>query len=115
MFLVPKLKLAFSLRSVSEDSLHNDFDSLERFFDKYGKLREDVEYVEDISEDAKNFSAKAIAKMFNVIDSLGSLPETSNDILLLYFLHKRGFEIDCHQEDKVDLDKLKKKGWQVLE
>lgn len=115
MFLVPKLKLAFHLRGVSEDGLHSDFDSLERFFGKYDKLRGDMEYVDNVSEESKNFSAKTTAKMFNIIDELGRLPELSWSVFLLYFLHKKGFEIDYRQEDKVDLDKLRKKGWQVLE
>lgn len=115
IFLVPKIKLIFYLRSVDEDRLHSSFDSLERFFGKYEKLREDMEYVQNISEDSKSFSAKATAKMFNIIDELGSLPEISNNIFLLYFLRKQGFEIDYHSEDKVDSDKLKKEGWQIIE
>ena len=77
IFLVPKLKLAFHLRSVDEAILQSDFDSLEKFFDKYNKLREDMEYIQEISGESKTFSARATAKMFNVIDELGSLPELS--------------------------------------
>ena len=115
VFLVPKLKLVFYLRRVDENVLDSSFDSLERFFDNYHKLREDMEDVQGVSEESKSFSAKTTAKMFNIIDELGCLPELSNSIFLLYFLRKRGFEIDYHTEDSVDLDNLKKEGWQIIE
>ncbi len=115
VFLVPKLKLVFYLRSVDENVLDSSFDSLERFFGNYDKLREGMEDVQAASEESKGFSAKTTAKMFNIIDELGRLPELSNSIFLLYFLHKREFEIDYHPEDSVDLDKLKKQGWQIIE
>lgn len=114
-FLVPKLKLVFYLKSVDESLLHSSFESLERFFDKRDKLMEDIEYVQETSEDPKNFSAKATAKMFNIIDELGHIPEASDSVFLLYFLNKQEFEINYHPENKVDLGKLKKKGWQIIE
>jgi len=115
IFLVKKLKLAFSLRSISYDSLFSDFDFIERFFSKYTKIKEDIEYVQEITEDEKNFSAKTIARMFNVIDELGKIPEVSDVIFMLYFLHKCGFDIDYHNEDKINLKKLRKRGWKVIE
>ncbi|MFH0955061.1 MAG: hypothetical protein V1777_03070 [Candidatus Micrarchaeota archaeon] len=115
VFLVPKLKLGFYLRSVNEDSLYSSFDSLDRFFDKYNKIRDDIEYLLEVTEESKSFSAKTTAKMFTVIDELGQLPEISNSIFLLYFLHKREFEIEHRSEESIDLDKLKKRGWQILE
>ncbi|MBI2672305.1 hypothetical protein HYX16_05205 [Candidatus Woesearchaeota archaeon] len=115
IFLVKKLKLAFSLRSIDYDSLFSDFDSIERFFSKYAKIREDLDYVQEIAEDKKNFSAKTTARMFNVIDELGNLPEISDVIFMLYFLHKSGFDIDYNNEDKIDLEKLRKRGWKIIE
>jgi len=114
IFLVSKLKLGFYLRSVDEGFLESNFSSLDRFFDKYDKLREDIDYVQETSEDSKSFSAKATAKMFNIIDELGHMPEISNSVFLLYFLSKKEFEINYHPVDKVDLDKLKKEGWQII-
>lgn len=115
IFLVEKLKLAFSLRGISWDSLFSDFELFDRFFNKYDKIREDINYVQEITEDEKNFSAKTTAKMFNVIDELGSIPEFSEAVLLLYFLHKFEFEINYHGEGEVDLAKLEKKGWKVIQ
>ena len=114
IFLVKKLKLAFSLRGISQDSLFSDFELFDRFFNKYDKIKEDINYVQEISEDEKNFSAKTTAKMFNVIDELGGIPEFSDATLLLYFLHKFEFEIDYHNEGEIDLTKLEKKGWKVI-
>ncbi|HIH09488.1 MAG TPA: hypothetical protein HA254_02350 [Candidatus Diapherotrites archaeon] len=115
VFLVPKLKLCFYLRKVDEGILESSFDSMDRFFDKYDKVREDIEYVLDITEESKTFSAKATAKMFNTIEEIGRIPEASNSIFLLYFLKKHEFEINYHPEDAIDLDKLKAEGWQIIE
>ncbi|MDP2665963.1 MAG: hypothetical protein Q8P05_00460 [Candidatus Diapherotrites archaeon] len=115
VFLVPKLKLIFSLRSIDENKLHDHFDSLDRFFSKYDKLKEDIEYIQTITEENKSFSAKVTAKMFNIIDELGYLPDISNSVFLLYFLHKHQFEIDYHSEHSIELGKYKKKGWQMVE
>lgn len=52
--------------------------------------------------------------MFNVIDELGSIPEFSDAVLLLYFLHKFEFEINYHGESEVDLAKLEKKRWKII-
>ncbi|MFH1257172.1 MAG: hypothetical protein V1494_07845 [Candidatus Diapherotrites archaeon] len=41
VFLVPKLKLCFYLRSVDQGVLESHFESLDRFFDKHDKLKED--------------------------------------------------------------------------
>ena len=114
IFLVEKLKLAFSLRGISQDSLFSDFELFDRFFSKYDKIKEDIDYVQEIAEDEKNFSAKTTAKMFNVIDELGSIPEFSDAVLLLYFLHKFEFEINHYSEGEIDLAKLEKKGWKVI-
>lgn len=114
IFLVKKLKLAFSLRGISQDSLFSDFESFEEFFNKYDKIREDINYVQEIAEDEKNFSAKTTAKMFNVIDELGSIPEFSDAVLLIYILHKFEFEINHHNEGEIDLAKLEKKGWKII-
>ena len=115
IFLVQKLKLAFSLRGISQYSLFSDFELFDRFFSKYDKIKEDIDYVQEIAEDEKNFSAKTTAKMFNVIDELGSIPESSEAVLLLYLLHKFEFEINHYSEDEADLAKLKKKGWKVIQ
>ena len=114
IFLVEKLKLAFSLRRIDQDSLFSDFDLFDRFFNKYSKMKEDIDYIQEISENEKNFSAKTTAKMFNVIDGLGNIPESSDAILLLYFLHKFEFEINYHSEGEIDLAKLERKGWKVI-
>ena len=114
IFLVEKLKLAFSLRGISQDSLFSDFELFDGFFNKYDKIKEDIDYVQEIAEDEKNFSAKTTAKMFNVIDELGSIPEFSDAVLLLYFLHKFEFEINHYGEGEIDLVKLEKKGWKVI-
>jgi len=114
IFLVEKLKLAFSLRGISQDSLFSDFELFDGFFNKYDKIKEDIDYVQEIAEDEKNFSAKTTAKMFNVIDELGSIPEFSDAVLLLYFLHKFEFEINHYSEGEIDLAKLEKKGWKVI-
>ena len=114
-FLVPKLKLAFSLRSKSEDLLHSNFESMDRFFDRYEKLRDDISYIQESAEENKNFSAKAIARMFNIIDQIGYLPESSDSVFLLYFLNKLKFDIQYYSEDKLDMDKSKKKGWIVVD
>src|SRR3990167_688929 len=109
IFLVEKLKLAFSLRGISQDSLFSDFELFDGFFNKYDKIKEDIDYVQEIAEDEKNFSAKTTAKMFNVIDEFGSIPEFSYAVLLLYFLHKFEFEINHYSEGEIDLAKLEKK------
>ena len=114
IFLVKKLKLAFSLRGISQDALFSDFELFDRFFDKHDKIREDIDYVLEVTEDEKNFSAKTTAKMFNVIDALGGIPEFSDAILLLYCLHKFEFEIDYYNESEADLTKLEKKGWKII-
>jgi len=114
IFLIQNLKIAFSLRRVDEDNLYSNFDLLDKFFEKYDKLKEDMEFVQEIPEETKTFSAKAVAKMFNIIDGFSYLPEVSNDFLLLYFLHKKGFEIKYYPEDKINLDKLKKKRWRII-
>ncbi len=46
IFLVQKLKLAFSLRGISQDSLFSDFKLFDRFFNKYDKIREDINYIQ---------------------------------------------------------------------
>lgn len=115
VFLVPKLKLCFHLRSADEGVLESNFDSLDRFFDKYEKVREGIEYILDTSEESKNFSAKATAKMFNIIEEIGHIPEISNSIFLLYFLHKHEFEINYNPENAIDLDKLKAERWQIID
>src|SRR3989344_2202957 len=104
IFLVKKLKLAFSLRGISQDALFSDFELFDRFFDKHDKIREDIDYVLEVTEYEKNFSAKTTAKMFNVSDA----------ILLLYCLHKFEFEIDYYNESEADLTKLEKKGWKII-
>lgn len=114
IFLVKKLKIACSLRRVDESALFDDFDLLDKFFEKYDKMREDIEYIEESAEESKSFSAKATARMFNVIDALSFLPEVSDAVFLLYFLHKHGFEIEHFSEENVDLEKLEKKGWKVI-
>lgn len=115
VFLVPKLKLCFHLRSVNENILESHFDSLDRFFDKYDKIREDIDYVLETAEESKNFSAKSTAKMFNIIEEVGNMPEISNSIFLLYFLRKHEFEINYNPEDTIDLEKLKAKGWRIID
>lgn len=114
IFLIEKLKLVFNLRRVSRDSLFSDFELFDRFFDNYDKIKEDIDYIREISEDEKSFSAKTTAKMFNVIDGFGNIPEYSDAIFLLYFLHKSGFEINYHNEEEIDLTKLEKKGWKII-
>ena len=114
IFLVERLKLAFSLRGIDQDPLFSDFDLFDRFFNKYDKMKEDIDYIQEISENEKNFSAKTTAKMFNVIDGLDSIPESSDAIFLLYLLHKFEFEIDYHNEGEVDLTKLEKDGWKII-
>jgi hypothetical protein len=114
IFIVKKLKLACSLRSVSQDSLFSSFDSLERFFERYDKLREGIEDIQEATEGEKQFSAKTTARMFNVIDTLDSLPECSDAVFLLYFLHRFECEIEYHSEDEINLEKLEKKGWKVI-
>lgn len=114
IFLVKKLKLAFSLRGIDENTLHTDFELFDEFFNKYDKLRQDIEYVQEISEEEKTFSAKTSAKMFNIVDELSGLPEFLDAFLLLYSLHKNGFEIKYYPENKINLGSLKKKGWIVI-
>lgn len=114
IFLVPKMKLLFSLRSVDGGILHDYFDSLDRFFDKYEKMRDDIAYIGEVSEESKTFSAKVTARMFNVIDELGVLPDVSPPVFLLYFLRKHGFEVEYHVEGSINLNDLKKKGWQEV-
>lgn len=114
IFLVKKLKLAFSLRRINQDSLFSAFDLFDKFFNKYDEIKEDADYIQEISENEKNFSAKTTAKMFNIIDKLGSIPEYSNSILLLYLLHKFEFDIDYYSEGEIDLSKLEKKGWKII-
>ena len=114
IFLVEKLRLACSLRGINQESLFSNFELFDRFFSKVDKIKEDIEYVQEITEDEKTFSAKTTAKMFNVIDRLGSIPEFSDALLLLYFLHKFAFEIKYHGEGEIDLAKLEKKGWRVI-
>ena len=114
-FLVPKLKLALSLRSKGEDLLYDDFELMDGFFDKHEKLRKDMDYIQESAEESKTFSAKVTAKMFNVIDELSCLPDESDSVFLLYFLHKLKFEIEYYPEDKVNTDELKKKGWVFLD
>jgi hypothetical protein len=113
-FLVRKLKLAFSLRRIDEEKLYSDLDSINNFFNKYDKLRENMEYIQTVSDEEKVFSAKTTAKMFNIIDELGILPEVSDVIFFLYFLKKYNFDIDYFSEDKIDLNNLEKKGWKII-
>jgi len=115
IFLIKKLKLAFSLRGISQDSLFSDFELFDKFFNKFDKIREDINYIQEIAEDEKNFSAKTTARMFNVIDGLGSISEFSDAVLALYLLHKFEFEIDYYSEDKINLAKLEKKGWKIIQ
>ncbi|MFH1224648.1 MAG: hypothetical protein V1676_02485 [Candidatus Diapherotrites archaeon] len=114
-FLVPKLKLCFYLRSVDEGVLESIFGSLDGFFGKYEKIKEDIEFVLETAEESRNFSAKATAKMFGIIDEIGQMPEAPNSVFLLYSLHKFKFEINYNSEDAVDLGKLRAKGWQIIE
>jgi hypothetical protein len=114
IFLVKKLKLAFSLSKIDKGKLFDDFELIEKFMEKYDKARENINYVQEVSEKSKSFSAKAIAKMFNIIDDF-YLPETSNAIFLLYFLDRFDFEIDYEPGDQVDLSKLKKEGWEIIQ
>ncbi len=115
IFLVSKLKLAFQLRSIDENRLFSNFDLLDRFFDKYDKLREDLDYIQEIAEQSRTFSAKTTAKMFNMIEEINRLPECSHSVFLLYFLHKFGFEINCYYEGKINIDNLRKRGWNIIE
>lgn len=114
IFLVKNLKLGFSLRSVDENTLDADFELFDEFFNKQERLREDMGYVLEISEEEKTFSAKTSAKMFNILDELGSIPEYSEAVFLLYFLNKFGFEISYYSGEKIDLEKLRKKGWKII-
>ena len=114
-FLIPELKLIFHLRSVDENSLESSFESLDRFFSKQEKLRGDIEYVQNVTEESKSFSAKATAKMFNIIDELGYIPNISDNIFLLYFLRKKEFKMDCHSGEAIDFEKYEKKGWRIID
>lgn len=114
-FLVKDLKLAFSLRSQSMTTLYSDFDILDMFFKNYDKIEDDIEYIQTECEDKKSFPIKVQAKMFNIVDKLISLSDYSYLTFLLYFLSKLGFDIKYKYEDDVDLEKLKKEGWKILE
>jgi hypothetical protein len=100
LFLVPKLKLGFYLRKINENDLYSSFDFMNQFFDRHDKLREDIEHVQYVAEESKSFYAKTTSKMFNIVDTLGLLPEKSDSVFLLYFLHKKGFEIKYQPEDR---------------
>ncbi|MEK6951835.1 MAG: hypothetical protein AABX29_02365 [Nanoarchaeota archaeon] len=112
IFLVRNLKLIFSLRKIDEENLYSYFEDFDKFFSKYDQLREDIDYMQNISEESKTFSAKTTSKMFNVVDELSFLPDVSNAVFLLYFLHK--FEIEYHYEGGIDFEKLRKKGWKTV-
>ncbi len=115
VFLVPKAKMIFSLRSVDEGTLDDAFESLERFFGKYDKMKEDIYEITSTAEESKTFSAKITAKMFGIVDEIGGLPELHPSVFLLYFLHKHGFEIKYHHENDINTEDLEKKGWQLVE
>ncbi|MFW5846915.1 MAG: hypothetical protein ACOCUU_02025 [Nanoarchaeota archaeon] len=114
IFLLKKLKIAFVLRKVDEASFEENSSDLDRFFDKYNSLREDMERIQISSENEKDFSAKTTAKMFNIIDEFGKFPDIPLTFFLLYFLQKFNFKVDYFSEDKINLDELEKKGWRII-
>ncbi|MCX6741821.1 MAG: hypothetical protein NTX24_01435 [Candidatus Pacearchaeota archaeon] len=113
-FLVPELKLLLCLSRVDQGVLSDNFDSLDKFFNQYEKLEDDINYVEEAAEENKTFSAKAVAKMFSITDTTNHLTGISDSLFLLYFLHKLHFEIEHKNEEELDSKKLQADGWKII-